>query len=181
MSKQKYIILDRDGVINKDSAEHIKSPDEWLSIPKSLEAIKLLTENNYHIVVISNQSGINRGIISYENFIKITNKMNTEINDSGGRIDLFYYCPDTPKSKSKDRKPNPGMFLDLSNRLGISLEDCYSIGDSPRDIIASQKAGCKPIAVRTGNGKKIEDDESLLVPIFDDLFHAVEYILKNDK
>ena len=72
MSKQKYIILDRDGVINKDSAEHIKSPDEWEFIPKSLDAIKLLTENNYHIVVISNQSGINRGIISYENFMKIT-------------------------------------------------------------------------------------------------------------
>ena len=181
MSSDKYIILDRDGVINKDSPNHIKSADEWIPIPGSLEAIKLLTENNYHVVIISNQSGINRGIISYSNFVQIINKMNKEINDSGGKIDLFYYCPDAPTTKSKDRKPNAGMFLDLSNRLGISLEECYSIGDSPRDIIASQKAGCIPIAVRTGNGKKIEEDEDLVVPIFDNLFQAVEYILANEK
>ena len=83
MSIQKYIILDRDGVINKDSAEHIKSPDEWMPIPRSLEAIRLLTENNFHITVISNQSGINRGIISYKNFIGISNKMHQEIIDNG--------------------------------------------------------------------------------------------------
>ncbi len=181
MSKQKYIILDRDGVINEDSAEYIKSSDEWTPIPRSLEAIKLLTENNFHIAVISNQSGINRGIISYKDFVDISNKMHQQVIDSGGKIDMFYYCPDTSTTKSKYRKPNPGMFLDLASRLGISLEDCYSIGDSPRDIIASQKAGCKPIAVRTGNGKKIEDDDDLLVPIFDDLFDAVKYVLENDK
>ena len=82
MSSDKYIILDRDGVINKDSPNHIKSADEWIPIPGSLEAIKLLTENNYHVVIISNQSGINRGIISYYNFVQIINKMNKEINDS---------------------------------------------------------------------------------------------------
>ena len=73
------------------------------------------------------------------------------------------------------------MFLDLSHRLGISLDECYSIGDSPRDIVASQKAGCIPIAVRTGNGKKIEEDEALVVPIFDNLLQAVKYILANEK
>ncbi len=181
MSRQKYIILDRDGVINKDSTEYIKSPDEWIPIPRSLEAIKLLTENNFHITVISNQSGINRGIIPYKDFININNKMHQEVMNSGGRIDMFYYCPDTPTVKSEFRKPNPGMFLDFANRLEISLEDCYSIGDSPRDIIASQKAGCKAIAVRTGNGKKIEEDEDLLVPIFNDLFDAVKYVLENEK
>mgnify|MGYP001200145578 CR=1 FL=1 len=181
MSIQKYIILDRDGVINKDSAEHIKSPDEWMPIPRSLEAIRLLTENNFHITVISNQSGINRGIISYKNFIGISNKMHQEIIDNGGKIDMFYYCPDTPTTKSKYRKPNPGMFLDFASRLGILLEDCYSIGDSPRDIIASQKVGCKAIGVRTGNGKKIEENDDLLVPIFDDLFDAAKYVLENDK
>jgi len=181
VSTNKYIILDRDGVINKDSPNHIKSADEWIPIPGSLEAIKLLTENNYHVAVISNQSGINRDIIPYASFVQIINKMNKKINDSGGRIDLFYYCPDIPTSKSKDRKPNPGMFLDLSRRLGISLDECYSIGDSPRDIVASQKAGCIPIAVRTGNGKKIEEDEDLVVPIFDNLLQAVKYILANEK
>ena len=181
MSEHKHIILDRDGVINKDTTDYIRTPDEWIPLPRSLEAIKLLTENNFHITVISNQSGINRGIISFENFIAINNKMHQEITDSGGKIDIFYYCPDTPKEKSKNRKPNPGMFIDLARRLGISLKDCYSIGDSPRDIIASQKAGCKPIAVRTGNGKKIEDDNNLLVAIFDDLFDAVKYVLANDK
>ena len=181
MKTQKHIILDRDGVINFDSLDYIKTPDEWVPIPRSIEAIKKLCDEGYQIIIITNQSGIDRGIIQYNDFIDINTKMINEIDKVGGAISAILYCPTLPSVKNKYRKPGSGMFEEISERLNFSLKSCFSIGDSPRDIIASINAECKPLGVRTGNGSKISDDINLNIPMFDDLYEAVEFILKKNK
>ena len=177
MNEEKFIILDRDGVINYESSEFIKIADEWKPIPKSLEAIKKLSEKNYQIIIITNQSGINRKIIDYNDFIKINLKMLKEIENAGGSIASIIYSPHTPDEKNIFRKPEAGMFEEIARRLKFSLKNCYSIGDSPRDIEASILSGCKPIGVRTGNGLTIENDNRYKIPIYDDLYNAVTSII----
>ncbi len=179
MIVQKYIILDRDGVINKDSDDYIKSADEWQAIPRSIDAIKKLTDNNFQVIIITNQSGIERGLISPLDFMQINNKMLNMIDRAGGSIAAILYCPSLPTSKNPNRKPGPGMFMDIAERLNIQLSNCYAIGDSPRDIEASLAAKCMPLAVRTGNGSKIENKSKLKIPIFDDLYDAVDFVLNN--
>ena len=180
MSNQKYIILDRDGVINIDSSSYIKSADEWNSIPESLNAIKKLTEHEYQIIIISNQSGLGRGIISYNNFIEINLKMLSQISRIGGSILAVLYCPSLPTSECMNRKPETGMFSEIAGRLNISLDKCFSIGDSPRDIDASLSSKCKPLGLRTGNGKNIENNSKYNIPMFNDLNDAVNYVIEQD-
>ena len=180
MNNQKYIILDRDGVINIDSSSYIKSADEWNLIPESLNAIKKLTEHEYQIIIISNQSGLGRGIISYNNFIEINLKMLSQISRIGGSILAVLYCPSLPTSECMNRKPETGMFSEIAGRLNISLDKCFSIGDSPRDIDASLASKCKPLGLRTGNGKNIENNSKYNIPMFNDLNDAVDYVIKQD-
>tara|TARA_Y100000817_G_scaffold303121_1_gene284758 strand:+ start:1214 stop:1750 length:537 start_codon:yes stop_codon:yes gene_type:complete len=177
MSEMKHIILDRDGVINHDSSEHIRNADEWVPIEGSLEAIRLLTESNFKIYIATNQSGINRGIINYANFIEINIKMMNLINHSGGEIAAIAYCPYTAEENSPLRKPNNGMYVNLAKRFNFDLHECYSIGDSPRDIEASIKSGCKTLGVKTGNGRDILKNNIHKVKIFDNLLKAVKNIL----
>ena len=180
MNNQKYIILDRDGVINIDSPHYIKSADEWNSIPESLNAIKKLTEHEYQIIIISNQSGLGRGIISYNDFIEINLKMLSQISRIGGSILAVLYCPSLPTDECVNRKPGTGMFSEIAGRLNISLDGCFSIGDSPRDIDASLSSKCRPLGLRTGNGKNIENNSKYNIPMFNDLNDAVDYVIKQD-
>ena len=179
MIKQKYIILDRDGVINKDSLDYIKNADEFEPLPRSLEAIKILSDNNFNIIIISNQSGIDRGLITPNDFIQINIKMINLIEKAGGSILAVLYCPSLPTSVNPNRKPKSGMFSDIAQRMNLDLSDCYSVGDSPRDIEASSLVHCKPIGVRTGNGKKIESDNKYNIRIFNDLYDAVNFIISH--
>ena len=119
MNESKYIILDRDGVINQDSSAYIKVPDEWVPIDRSMEAISLLTKNSYKIILISNQAGISRGKISYHEMLNIHKKLVKTCKKFGGDIFSTFYCYDHPDKKSSFRKPKPGMFLELSERLNV--------------------------------------------------------------
>ena len=180
MLSHKYIILDRDGVINHDSSKYIKNPQEWRPINRSLEAISLLTKNSYRILLLSNQAGVSRGIIKYENLIKIHNKFISSCIDHGGNIFSTYYCYDHPDTNSTRRKPQSGMYLEIADRLGINLSDVFAIGDSPKDMIAALSSGCKPLGVRTGNGSEIKD-QMPEINLFDDLLDAAEYVIDYDK
>ena len=131
-------------------------------------------------VLISNQAGISRDIIDYSDLIKIHSKLVATCTDHGGSIYSTYYCYDHPDENSEYRKPKPGMFLDIANRLNINLANIFAIGDSPRDIIAALASGCKPLGVRTGNGDKIED-EMPNIDIFDDLFDAAKFVIEYDR
>ena len=150
----KLIILDRDGVINYDSDQYIKSPAEWKPIPGSPEAIARLTQNGWRVVVATNQSGIGRGLFDMATLNAMHDKMHRIVNQAGGRIEAVFYCPDTDASKSWCRKPNPGMFHAISKRYNLPLTDVPAVGDSLRDLQAADAVGAQPILVMTGKGKK---------------------------
>src|SRR5262245_36921686 len=150
----KLLILDRDGVINYDSDKFIKRADEWRPIPGSLDAIAHLTQAGWRVVVATNQSGIGRRLLDMASLNAIHAKMHRAVNQAGGRIEAVFYCPDTDESQSPCRKPNPGMFHAIAERLNVSLENAPCVGDSLRDLQAAAAAGGQPILVLTGKGRR---------------------------
>jgi len=175
---KKYVLLDRDGVINHDSGNFIKSPDEWLPIDNSLEAIALLHSNGYQVIVITNQSGVGRGLYSDAILADMHRKMTRLTEAVGGKISHIYYCPHLPDAGCDCRKPKPGMLLQFSQDANVALDDIYFIGDSLRDIEAGIAAGAKPLLVKTGNGEKtLAASPDLNIPTFENLYDAAEYIL----
>lgn len=152
----KTAILDRDGVINYDSADFIKSPDEWIAIPGSLEAIARLNHAGWRVIVATNQSGIARGLFDMNTLNAIHAKLKHELAEVGGHVHAIYICPHGPDDQCSCRKPLPGMFLDMAQRYDLQLQNCVSVGDSLRDLQAAHTAGCKTALVLTGNGKKTQ-------------------------
>ncbi len=150
----KFIILDRDGVINYDSDYYIKSPDEWIPIPGSLEAIAELNRAGYRVIVATNQSGVARGHYDLATLQKIHEKFLALLADVGGKIEEIFFCPHHPDEKCHCRKPQPGLFQQIQTKYAVNLADTYFVGDSYTDILVAQAAGCKPVLVMTGNGKK---------------------------
>jgi D-glycero-D-manno-heptose 1,7-bisphosphate phosphatase len=176
----KLIILDRDGVINQDSAAYIKSPEEWKPIPGSLEAIALLNQAGCHVVVATNQSGIGRGLFEMAALNAIHDKMHRALGLVGGRIDAIFFCPHALDAGCTCRKPEPGLFEDIARRFNTSLRDVPSIGDSLRDLQASAAVGAQPILVLTGKGEKTRNDGGLPsgTQIFADLAQAVKSLIQ---
>lgn len=173
------IILDRDGVINHDSDDFIKSPSEWEPIEGSLEAIARLNYAGYRVVVITNQSGVARELLSIETLNRIHSKMRRMVAQVGGKIEAVLFCPHAADADCDCRKPAAGSFRELANRLRLDLNNVPAIGDSARDLEAARAAGCRPILVRTGKGPTteaagIEDD----VAVYDDLASAADALLE---
>jgi D-glycero-D-manno-heptose 1,7-bisphosphate phosphatase len=152
----KLVILDRDGVINEDSPDYIKSVDEWHPIPGSLEAITRLCQSGFRIYIATNQAGLGRDLFDYDAFAAMNGHLQKLLATLGGRVDGIFFAPDHPDRATPMRKPAPGMLLDLSQRLGHSLEFVPFVGDSLRDIEAARAAGARPVLVRTGNGRETE-------------------------
>ncbi len=151
----KLILLDRDGVINFDSDEYIKSPDEWAPIPGSLEAVARLKRAGYTVVVASNQSGVGRGLFNLNALHQIHEKMQHELARVGGKIDAIFFCPHKPEDHCACRKPKPGLLLEIANQFDCDLKNVPAVGDSLRDIEAAQAVGAKPVLVRTGKGEEV--------------------------
>ena len=172
----KLVILDRDGVINYDSAAFIKTPDEWKPIPGSLEAIAHLTQAGYRVVVATNQSGIGRGLLDMVSFNAINDKMCKAVIQAGGRIDAMFFCPHANTDNCSCRKPATGMFKEISERFGLDLKGMPAIGDSLRDLQCAAAVGALPVLVLTGKGKKTEAEDDLPenTKIFADLSAAVD-------
>lgn len=175
----KLVILDRDGVINHDADDYIKSPAEWVPIPGSLGAIARLTQAGYTVVVATNQSGVGRGYFDVETLHAIHDKMNRAVTLAGGRIEAIFFCPHSPQDHCACRKPRPGLLRDIAARLQIDLSGVPAIGDSLRDIQAARAVGARPILVRTGKGEKTAArGEGLAgVPVYPDLAAAVDALL----
>lgn len=150
----KLAILDRDGVINHDSAEFVKSPDEWIALPGSLQAIARLSQAGWRVVIASNQSGIGRGLFSMDTLNAIHAKMRRELAQVGGALDAIFMCPHLPDDGCLCRKPRPGLFHDIARRYDVSLHNVPAAGDSLRDLQAADAVGCSPWLVLTGNGEK---------------------------
>lgn len=153
----KLIILDRDGTINFDSDQYIKSPDEWRPIPGSLEAIARLTQAGYRLVVATNQSGIARGLFDVATLNAIHDAMHRAVAQAGGRIEAVFFCPHAADSDCACRKPKPGMLLEIGRRFNAALEDVDMVGDALRDLQAADAAGARPVLVLTGKGQSTQD------------------------
>lgn len=157
----KLIILDRDGVINHDSDQFIKSPDEWKPIAGSLEAIARLNQWGWRVVVASNQSGIGRGLFGMDTLNAINDKMVKSLAQVGGRLDAIFFCPHPADSTCDCRKPKPGMFVQIAERFNVDLTGVPVVGDSLRDLQAGVAVGCDPYLVLTGKGQKTCEDPDL--------------------
>jgi D-glycero-D-manno-heptose 1,7-bisphosphate phosphatase len=153
----KLVILDRDGTINQDSDQYIKSPAEWKPIPGSLEAIARLTQGGWRIAVATNQSGIARGLFDMSTLNAIHAEMHRAVGQAGGRIDAIFFCPHAADSNCECRKPKPGLLREIGSRFGVELDGVPMIGDSLRDVAAAAAAGAQPWLVLTGNGRKTRD------------------------
>jgi D-glycero-D-manno-heptose 1,7-bisphosphate phosphatase len=152
----KLIILDRDGTINEDRDDFVKSADEWVPLPGALEAIARLHHAGWHIVLATNQSGLGRGLFDMATLNAIHTKMNQALAKLGGRIDGVFFCPHAPDDHCDCRKPLPGLFTRIGERYGVELADVPSAGDSLRDLQAAAAAGCQPHLVRTGKAGALD-------------------------
>lgn len=182
MNCNRYVLLDRDGVINEDSDRFIKSPEEWRPIPGSLEAIALLSVNGFKVVVITNQSGIARGLFDLSALDRIHRKMRRMAAEKGGSIEAIYFCPHGPESDCDCRKPKAGLIRSFAAEHQADLHDAVLIGDSLRDIQAAEAAGVRPILVKTGKGRKTLDANSnLKISVFDNLYDAANSLVSEQK
>jgi len=151
------VFLDRDGVINLDSSDYIKNASEFFFLDKSCEAIALLTQAAFDVIVITNQSAIARKMTTKKELEKIFNKMESGIEDAGGKIKDIFYCPHLPDAGCDCRKPRPGLIFQAKKKYKIDLKYSCMIGDSVKDIECAKNAGCGlSILVKTGNGEKAE-------------------------
>ncbi|MGP9765136.1 D-glycero-beta-D-manno-heptose 1,7-bisphosphate 7-phosphatase [Halomonas sp. AOP13-D3-9] len=176
----KLVILDRDGVINHDSDNYIKSLDEWVPYPTSITAIANLTRAGYSVAVATNQSGIARGYYSEATLHAMHDHLKALVEAEGGRIAHIAFCPHGPDDKCQCRKPLPGMLLQIQQALGLEdLTGSWMVGDSLRDLQAGEAIGCKTALVRTGKGLKTEQKGTGLekAEIFDDLAQFVEWLM----
>jgi len=180
LARTDTIILDRDGVINHDSDLYIKSPEEWLPIEGSLEAIARLHQSGIKVVVATNQSGIARGLYDEATLELIHDKMNQLIAQAGGELAGIFYCPHGPDDGCDCRKPRPGLVHQITEALAIDPNNVPFIGDSVRDLVAAKAAGCQPILVKSGKGERSIESGKVEshIPIFDDLASFVDYWLK---
>jgi D-glycero-D-manno-heptose 1,7-bisphosphate phosphatase len=154
MQNLKLVILDRDGTINYDRDDYVKSPEEWQPMPHALEAIARLNHAGWHVVVVSNQSGLGRGLFDVATLNAMHAKMNKLLAAAGGRVDAVFYCPHSPEEQCACRKPLPGLFEQIGERFGIDLKGVPCVGDSLRDLQAGQAVGCAPHLVLTGKGEQ---------------------------
>ncbi|MEH6450069.1 MAG: D-glycero-beta-D-manno-heptose 1,7-bisphosphate 7-phosphatase [Oleispira sp.] len=181
----KLIILDRDGVINQDSDDYVKSLEEWIPLEGSCEAIADLCKAGYQVAVATNQSGLARGFFSVDDLEAMHGRMNALIEEAGGKIATIKYCPHGPDDACDCRKPLPGLVDQIEKELNVSADGAWFIGDSLRDLQAGLSKGCKPALVMTGKGemtllKMLTTDveaEIKQAPVYTDLAHFTRKLL----
>lgn len=186
MNPIKLAILDRDGTINADSDDYVKSPEEWSPLPGALEAIAKLNHAGWHVVLATNQSGLARGLFDMAALNAMHVKMNRLLAVHGGRIDAVFFCPHQPTDACSCRKPLPGLLLKIGERFGVELGGVPCVGDSLRDLQAAQAAGCAPHLVLTGKGqalrgKTLPADTPSNTVVHEDLGVFANYLLAQDK
>ena len=176
----KLVILDRDGVINYDSHDFIKSPDEWRPIPGSLEAIAKLNHAGYQVVLATNQSGVGRGLFEVSTLNAIHDRMHRALAQIGGRIDAIFFCPHAADANCACRKPKAGLLEEIAHRFSVDLKGVPTIGDSLRDLQAAATVGAVPVLVLTGKGTQTRDAGGLPpnTQVYADLAAAARAIVK---
>ncbi|MEH6515625.1 MAG: D-glycero-beta-D-manno-heptose 1,7-bisphosphate 7-phosphatase [Halioglobus sp.] len=183
----RVVILDRDGVINEDSDNYIRSLADWRPIAGSIEAISALSQAGYTVAIATNQSGLGRGYFELEALESIHAKLNELVAEQGGAVSGIFYCPHTPQDHCQCRKPATGLLRAIESELCVNVRGAFFIGDSLKDLQAGESAGCRPVLVKTGKGiqtlAKIQGagvalDMPKNIPVFADLAEATRYILE---
>ncbi|TBO32484.1 D-glycero-beta-D-manno-heptose 1,7-bisphosphate 7-phosphatase [Aquabacterium lacunae] len=184
----KLVILDRDGTINHERDDYIKSADEWVPLPGAIEAIARLNHAGWHVVVATNQSGIGRGLFDMAALNAMHAKMHQMLARHGARVDAVFFCPHTPEDHCTCRKPQPGLFNMIGERFGVALDGVPMVGDLPRDVLAAQSVGCEPHLVRTGQAASMTEAELVAlrqqVPdltIHPDLSSFADFVILRDR
>lgn len=177
------VILDRDGVINEDSDDYIKSIDEWIPVPGSIEAIARLSRAGYRIGVATNQSGLARGYFDEVTLANMHALLCELVEEAGGQVDAICYCPHSPDEGCRCRKPAPGLLEQLSAELQLPIRGAWYVGDTAKDMELAIAMGCKPVLVRTGKGRRtegrLEPAMRDAVTTVDDLAAAADCILRS--
>jgi D-glycero-D-manno-heptose 1,7-bisphosphate phosphatase len=178
----KLVILDRDGTINHESDEFVKSPEEWIPLPGALEAIARLNHAGWHVAVATNQSGLGRGLFDVAALNAIHAKMHKALSALGGRVDAVFYCPHGPDEGCQCRKPNPGLFEQIGERFGVDLRTVPVVGDTPRDLVAGAAVGCPPHLVLTGRaaslrGQQLPETYPAHTRVHDDLGAFADWLI----
>jgi D-glycero-D-manno-heptose 1,7-bisphosphate phosphatase len=178
----KMVIIDRDGVINEDSDDYIKSAEEWKPIDGSLEAINRLKKSGYQVTVATNQSGLARGYFDQSALQAIHDKMDRLLALRGTSVDGIFFCPHSPSDNCVCRKPKPGLLLQIAQQFDIKLKETYFVGDSLSDIQAARMAGARPVLVKTGKGRTTLEKHGPFddVPVYDNLASFVREFLKGN-
>lgn len=186
MNATRLLILDRDGVINADSDNYIRSLDDWEPIPGSITAIGRLSRAGYTVAIATNQSGLGRGYFQLEHMQSIHDRLRRLVEQEGGRIAGIYYCPHLPDGACNCRKPATGMLQQLEGELQQSAKNAFFVGDSLKDLQAAQAYSCRPVLVKTGKGMKtlrtiLSDNPGvnnpLDIPVYRDLLAVCDAIL----
>ena len=175
----KLVVLDRDGVINEAQDEVIKDPQDFVPVEGSLEAIARLTQNDYTVVVITNQSGIAHGQLTIDDVGRVHAHMQQLVAAKGGRIDAIFFCPHAPDDDCSCRKPKPGMLHSLMDRLNVELNGVPLVGDSLRDVQTAMVVGATPVLVKSGHGTQTLEENKHLdsVEVYADLAEFTEQTL----
>ena len=171
------VVLDRDGVINHESADFIRTAGEWRPIDGSLAAIARLTAAGFRVFVATNQSGVGRGLIAPADLAAIHARMLAAVEATGGRIEGIYFCPHAPGEGCECRKPAPGLLRQIEAATGTSLAGAPVVGDSARDLDAARTVGARALLVRTGNGAATERTLAAPVEVFDDLAAVADRLI----
>ena len=183
----RIVILDRDGVINEDSDNYIRSLADWRPIPGSIEAIAALSQAGYSVAIATNQSGLGRGYFELEALENIHAKLTELVAEQGGAVSGIFYCPHIPEEHCQCRKPATGLLRAIESELCVNVRGAFFIGDSLKDLQAGEAAGCRPVLVKTGKGMKtlakiqgadVALDHPKNIPVFADLAEATQYILE---
>jgi D-glycero-D-manno-heptose 1,7-bisphosphate phosphatase len=177
----KLVVLDRDGVINFDSADYIKNASEWIPVPGSIEAIAALSQAGFEVVIATNQAGLARGLFGVDELECMHDKLRGLVEARQGRVGAIFYCPHGPEDGCDCRKPGTGLLDAIEREYGCSLSGCCFIGDSMKDVLAARRKGCRPVLVRTGNGSateaQLDVDGDCDVAVFDDLAAAARALV----
>ena len=181
--KHRLVILDRDGVINEERVDFIRSPEQWRPLPGSISAIARLCRAGLRVAVATNQSGVGRGLMSRAALEAVHRKMVDKVGAAGGDLSGVFFCPHTPSEGCRCRKPLPGLLEQIEAALGLPVAGTYMVGDSLRDLQAAIAAGARPALVRTGFGSSTERQltAGMAVPVFDDLAHFTDWLLENER
>lgn len=180
MPTERFVFIDRDGVINMDSDDYIRSPSEWIPIPGSIDALAALSHAGFRIAIVSNQSGLARGLFDLGALNSIHRKLCDLASRRGGRLEMILFCPHGPADNCGCRKPKPGLLRAVQKRAGLDLRGLPFIGDSLGDIQAAKRVGMVPMLVRTGKGIRTlahGGAELKDVAVFDDLKAACEELI----